>query len=51
MLNGITPALRTTVHELCGSEHVVEAMAYIDGKGPRNLSFNLGRKETFSNTE
>lgn len=32
MTNGITPALRTTVREICGSEHVVQAMAYIDGK-------------------
>lgn len=35
MMNGITPALRTTVHEVCGgSEHGVQAMAYIDGEIP-----------------
>lgn len=34
MLNGITPAIRTTVYEVCGTnEHVVQAMAYIDGEG------------------
>jgi len=33
MMNGITPAIRTTVHEVCGgSRHGVQAMAYIDGE-------------------
>lgn len=30
-MNGITPAVRTTVHEVCGTEHVLKALAYIDG--------------------
>ena len=38
MMNGITPALRTTVREICGAEHVVQAMAYIDGRNPHILS-------------
>lgn len=33
MMNGITPAIRTAVHEICGKCHVVQAMAYIDGEG------------------
>eukprot|EP00752_Nemacystus_decipiens_P007148 g6401.t1 len=40
MMNGITPALRTTVRDICGTEHVVQAMAYIDGS--RALSIVVG---------
>lgn len=31
LMNGITPAVRTILHDICGTEHVVQAFAYIDG--------------------
>ncbi|CAM9142011.1 unnamed protein product [Ectocarpus fasciculatus] len=31
LMNGITPAVRTILHDICGAEHVVQAFAYIDG--------------------
>ena len=47
MMNGITPALRTTVHEVCGgSKHGVQAMAYIDGE---STSFQPLRRLPVSN--
>eukprot|EP00903_Cladosiphon_okamuranus_P005914 g5847.t1 len=39
MMNGITPALRTTIREICGSEHVVQAMTYIDGSRAVSIVF------------
>lgn len=33
LANGIVPALRTTLRELCGPEHMVRAMSYFSGKG------------------
>lgn len=32
LTNGIMPALRTTISEVCGPEHVVLGMTYISGK-------------------
>lgn len=32
LLNGIMPAVRTTVHEVCGPEHVVMGLAYVGGE-------------------
>ncbi|CAN0523628.1 unnamed protein product [Ectocarpus sp. 12 AP-2014] len=40
IMNGITPAVRTTVYEMCGTNsHVVQAMAYIDGARAGTLVF------------
>lgn len=32
ILNGITPAVRVSVHDVCGTRHVEHAMAYVDGE-------------------
>ncbi|CAM9109513.1 unnamed protein product [Ectocarpus sp. 8 AP-2014] len=40
IMNGITPAIRTTVYEVCGTNsHVVQAMAYIDGARAATIVF------------
>ncbi|CAM9104883.1 unnamed protein product [Ectocarpus sp. 6 AP-2014] len=40
IMNGITPAVRTTVYEVCGTNsHVVQAMAYIDGARASTIVF------------
>ncbi|CAM9962798.1 unnamed protein product, partial [Ectocarpus fasciculatus] len=40
IMNGITPAVRTTVYEVCGTNaHVVQAMAYIDGARAATIVF------------
>ena len=33
LTNGITPALRTTLREVCGEEHVLRGMIYLSGEG------------------
>lgn len=33
LTNGITPALRTTLREVCGKEHVLRGMTYLSGEG------------------
>ncbi|CAN0446804.1 unnamed protein product [Ectocarpus sp. 12 AP-2014] len=39
-MNGITPAIRTTVYEVCRTNsHVVQAMAYIDGSRAATIAF------------
>ncbi|CAM9819743.1 unnamed protein product [Hapterophycus canaliculatus] len=38
-MNGITPAIRTMVQEVCGTEHVLKAMAYIDGSRAVSIVF------------
>ncbi|CAB1097986.1 unnamed protein product [Ectocarpus sp. CCAP 1310/34] len=47
IMNGITPAVRTTVYEVCGTNsHVVQAMAYIDGEAypekPKRVGASMG---------
>lgn len=32
LMNGIMPALRTSLNEVCGPEHVVQGMTYISGE-------------------
>ncbi|CAN0066183.1 unnamed protein product [Scytosiphon promiscuus] len=39
LMNGITPAIRTTVREICGTERVLQAMAYIDGSRAVSIVF------------
>ncbi|CAN0218208.1 unnamed protein product [Hapterophycus canaliculatus] len=39
LMNGITPAIRTTVREVCGTERVLQAMAYIDGSRAVSIVF------------
>ncbi|CAM9173868.1 unnamed protein product, partial [Ectocarpus sp. 12 AP-2014] len=40
IMNGITPAIRTTVYEVCRTNsHVVQAMAYIDGSRAATIAF------------
>lgn len=33
LTNGITPALKTTLREVCGEEHVLRGMTYLSGEG------------------
>lgn len=43
VLNGITPALRVSIRDVCGTQHVEEAMAYVDGE--RGTSTRVGLRK------
>lgn len=44
-MSGIMPALRSTVHEICGPEHVAQGMTYADSEKKIILIGRAGGKK------
>lgn len=48
IVNGVTPVTRVCVHEVCGTLHVEQAMAYIDGETKVEMLCRTGQSSKWA---